>query len=132
MKLTVDTNFLISSTQWDYSVAHKLLQKLIRKNIEIFTTKDILEEFADVLKRDFQYNNGEVENIISKVMQFAKIIITENKVNVVKEDPDDDKVIECAIDSESKYIITYDKHLLKIGEYEEIKIIRSEEAMLIL
>jgi len=59
MKITVDTNFLISSTQWNYSVAHKLLQKLIRKDINIFTTKDILEEFADVLKRDFQYQKND-------------------------------------------------------------------------
>ena len=131
MKITVDTNFLVSSTQWDYSVAHKLLQKLIRKNFKIFTTKDILEEFANVLNRDFQYNRSEIENIISKVMQFATIIIPRNKVQVVKDDPDDDKVIECALESESKCIITYDKHLLKIGEYEGIKIIKPEEAAMI-
>jgi len=65
MKIAVDTNFLmsemqtflsilktselvflISATQWDYSVSNKLLQKLIRNNAEIFTTKEILEEFA--------------------------------------------------------------------------------------
>jgi len=34
MKITVDTNFLISATQWNYSAAHKLLLKLIEKNIQ--------------------------------------------------------------------------------------------------
>jgi len=45
MKIVVDTNFLVSATQWDYSVSHKLLQKLIRNDTEIFTTREILDEF---------------------------------------------------------------------------------------
>ncbi|MFH1212430.1 MAG: putative toxin-antitoxin system toxin component, PIN family [Candidatus Woesearchaeota archaeon] len=131
MKITVDTNFLISATQWDYSVAHKLLQNMIRNNFEIFTTKQILGEFADVLKRDFRYKQEEVENIISKVMQFAAIMIPKIRVQIVEDDPDDDKVIECALESKSEYIITYDKHLLKIGKHEGIKIIKPEEAAVI-
>ncbi|MEK6913289.1 MAG: hypothetical protein AABW47_01305 [Nanoarchaeota archaeon] len=51
MKIVADTNFLISSTQWDYSVSHKLLLKLIRENDIIFSTKEILDEFVEVLKK---------------------------------------------------------------------------------
>ena len=42
MKITVDTNFFVSATQWDNSVSHKLLLKLLKTNTEIFTTKEIL------------------------------------------------------------------------------------------
>ena len=42
MKVTVDTNFLISATQWDYSVAHKILKNFILSDAEIFTTQDDL------------------------------------------------------------------------------------------
>ena len=45
MKVTIDTNFLISSTQWDYSVAHKLLQKLIRKDIELIRRRITENEY---------------------------------------------------------------------------------------
>lgn len=47
---------------------------------------------------------------------------------MMKDDPDDDKIIECALESNSKYIITYDKYLLNIQEYPGIRIIRPEEA----
>ena len=46
MRITLDTNFLVSATQWDYSVAHKLLLKLIGLNVQIFTTKDVFQEFS--------------------------------------------------------------------------------------
>jgi len=127
MKVTVDTNFLISSTQWDYSVAHKLLIKLIKRNIEIYSTKDILGEFSKVLKRDFKYDSEEVSNIVEKILSFIKLVIPQDRINFVKEDPEDNKIIECAIESNSDYIITYDKHLLKLKKYKKIKILKPEE-----
>ena len=127
MKVTVDTNFLISATQWDYSVAHKLLKKLILSDAEIFTTQDILDETAEVLERDFEYNKNEVKNIIGKILLFAKQIKPKQKIDVIKDDPDDNKIIACAIESSSEYVITYDKHLLKLKEYKGIKIITPEE-----
>ena len=129
MKVTVDTNFFISATQWDYSVAHKLLKKLILSDAEIFTTQDILDETMEVLERDFEYSKNEAKNIIEKILLFAKLIGPKQKVEIIKDDPDDNKVIECAIESSSDYIITYDKHLLKLEDYKGIKIIRAEEIL---
>ena len=127
MKVTVDTNFLISATQWDYSVAHRLLKKLILSDAEISTTQDILDETAEVFERDFEYNKDEIKNIIKKILLFTKLVEPKQKVDVIKDDPDDNKVIACAIESSSEYIITYDKHLLKLKEYKGIKIITPEE-----
>ena len=129
MKITVDTNFLISATQWDYSVAHKLLKKFILSDVKIFTTQDILDETVEVLERDFEYSKKEAENIIEKILHFAKLIEPKQKVDVIKDDPDDNKVVECAIESSSDYIITYDKHLLKLKEYKGIKISKPEEIL---
>ncbi|MBI4452607.1 putative toxin-antitoxin system toxin component, PIN family [Candidatus Woesearchaeota archaeon] len=132
MKVTVDTNFLISATQWDYSVAHKLSKKLILSDAEIFTTQDILDETIEVLERDFEYSKNEAKNIIEKILLFAKLIEPKQKINVIKDDPDDNKVIECAIESSSDCIITYDNHLLKLKEHKGIKIVKPEEILKII
>lgn len=129
MKIAVDTNFLVSATQWDYSVSHKLLQKLIRNNAEIFTTKEILDEFAEVLKRDFLYTEEEVQNLLQVVLQFLTLVTPSKKIDIVKEDVDDNKIIECALESKAEYIVSYDKHLLKLKEYQGIKIVQPEEAL---
>src|SRR3989344_345515 len=132
MKIAIDTNFLVSATQWNYSVSHKLLQKLIRNNAEIFTTKEILEEFAEVLKRDFLYAKKEAQNLLEKVLQFLTLVNPKNKIDIVKEDADDNKIIECAVESKSEYILSYDKHLLKLKEFQGIKIVRPEEIFRVL
>ena len=63
---------------------------------------------------------------------FIKIVTPKDRIQLVKDDAEDNKIIECAIESSSSYIITYDKHLLNIKEYEGIKIIKPEEAMLLI
>jgi len=132
MKITVDTNFLISATQWDYSVANKLLEKLLINNYEIFTTKEILDEFEEILKRDFKYNNEEVKRIVDVLLQFLILIEPIRKITIVLDDPDDNKIIECALESKSDYIVSYDNHLLKIKEYKGIKIVKPEDLIKII
>ena len=132
MKVTVDTNFFISSTQWDYSIANRLLKKLLERGIEIFSTKEILEEFLGILQRDFKYNLQDAEKIIEKVMFFVILVEPFRKIRVVMDDIDDDKIIECAVESDSDYILTYDKHLLSLREFERIKILTPEEFLRLL
>lgn len=127
MKLVLDTNVLISATLWDNSVSHKLLIKLIENNVELFTTLEILNEYKKAVMRDFQYNEEEVDKIIEKLLSFMKLIETSGKIEIVKEDPDDNKILECAKDSYSKYILSYDNHLLKIKEFESIKILKPDD-----
>ncbi len=127
MKIVADTNFLVSATQWDYSVSHKLLLKLIKNDDIIFSTKEILDEFAEVLERDFLYNKEEIKNILEKVLQFITLTTPSKKVDVIKEDADDNKIIGCALECKADYIISYDKHLLNLKEYKGIKIVKPEE-----
>ncbi len=127
MRIAADTNFFISATQWDNSVAHKLLLTLIKTDAEIFTTKEILDEFGKVLQRDFEYNAKETAEIIKNVLCFATLVEPEEKLDIIKDDPDDNKILECASASQSEYVITYDKHLLNLKEFRGIKIVKPEE-----
>ena len=86
-----------------------------------------MEEFAEVIERDFLYAEDEVRILIELVLQFVILVNSNIKVDVVKDDPDDNKIIECAIESKAEYILSYDKHLLKIREFNGIKIITPEE-----
>ena len=132
MNVVLDTNVLISSTLWNDSVSQKLLFKLIHQDILICSSVEILKEYQNVLNRDFGYSNEEIMNIINRMILFIRIVTPKERIQLVKDDAEDNKIIECAIESSSSYIITYDKHLLNIKEYEGIKIIKPEEAMLLI
>ncbi len=129
MTVVFDTNVLISATLWDGSVAQKLLFRLISAGIKIFSSPEILSEYQKVLQKEFGYTADEVAHIMEKVMAFVSVVEPTVKVKVVKDDSEDDKIIECALASSSRHIISYDKHLLRLKEYGEINIIKPEEAL---
>ena len=128
-KVVFDTNVLISATLWDNSVAQKFLFRCIRENIQVFSSQEIIDEYKEILARDFDYKEQEIGEILERVLRFVTLVTPNKKVDVIKEDPDDNMIIECAIESKAEYIISYDKHLLKLKEFQGIKIVRPEEAL---
>ncbi|HLC84551.1 MAG TPA: putative toxin-antitoxin system toxin component, PIN family [Candidatus Nanoarchaeia archaeon] len=128
LRIVFDTNVLLSATLWDGSVAQKLLFGLIRQGATIYSSVEILAEYQKVLARDFEYSPGQISNTMTTVLRFLTLISAIGPVKIVHDDPDDDKIIECAIAGNAEAIITYDPHLLKLGKYRSILIIRPEEA----
>ncbi len=133
MKITLDTNILISATFWDGASA-KIIDRIENKKIDLILSKEIIEEYSEVLnykeiQNKIQNKNLEIKKSIGKVIALSEIVIPQKKFNIVKNDPDDNKIIECAVEGNVNYIITNDKHLLKLKEFRGIKIIKPEELL---
>lgn len=125
MKVVLDTNALISSTIWDGS-ANKTLRLLISKNAKFYSSKAILDEYEKVIRRDFPQLIGQLPKLMENIISFSILAEPSIRLDAVKEDPDDNRIIECAVASKAEFILTYDKHLLKLKEYENVKIFTPE------
>ena len=127
IRAVLDTNIFVSSIFWEKGNPHRVVELAIDKKIEIFTSVDILRELERVLKRDF----GEPDELIQRqtglVFEYTNVIVVGKKVNVVKADPDDNKILECAIACGADYIVTGDNHLLDIKEYKRVKIVNAQK-----
>ncbi len=131
MRITLDTNVLISSTFWE-GTSDKIMQKTEKKEFELILSKEILEEFAQVLQykeiqEKIKNKNLEMKRTLEKVTEIATIIEPKQRIKIIKEDQDDNKILECAKEGKSEFIITKDNHLLKLKQFEGIKIITPEE-----
>ncbi|MBI2142836.1 putative toxin-antitoxin system toxin component, PIN family [Candidatus Woesearchaeota archaeon] len=125
----LDTNVLLSSTLWDGSVAQKLLFKFLKSDAKLFSSEAIISEYKKVLKRDFEYSDDRIPAIVGKLLLFLNLVTPLEKVNIIKEDLDDNKILECALASSSDYLITYDKHLLNLRSFRNIRIMTPEHAL---
>jgi len=133
MKVTLDTNVLISATFW-YGASNKIIEKVENGEIVLVLSLDIIKEFSRVLnykeiQEKVKSKNLEIKYTLGKIINLSEIIQPKEKFNVVKEDPFDNKFLECAYEGKVKYLITKDKHLLKLKEFRNIKIITPEEAL---
>lgn len=64
---------------------------------------------------------------MAEILSFSQLIKIDNSLRFVNEDPDDDKVLECAVASGASYIVSGDHHLLELQSYSEIPIIRAAD-----
>ena len=131
MKITVDTNVLISATFW-YGDSFRILERVENKEIELILSHEIIKEYEEVLAYDeiqekIQAKQLTMKQTVQKIQTMATLVHPSEKINVITDDPDDNAVLECALERKVKYIITNDKHLLKLKEFREIKIITPSE-----
>lgn len=134
MKITLDTNVLISATFWEGD-SYKIIEKVERKEIELILSKDIIEEFAKVLdyreiKEKIKNKNLEMKRTIEKIISLSTIVDPIEKVDIIKEDLDDNKILECAKSGDVDFIVTNDNHLLKLNQFEKIRIVSPREFLM--
>lgn len=125
LKIVADTNILISAVI-TYGNEYEILKLAKLDKIKLIISYDILWEFEEVLKRQkFSFSGEQVKEILEQIESIAEIINPSIKLEVVKEDPDDDKVLEAAVEGKVNYVISGDEHLLKLKKYENVEIINS-------
>lgn len=124
LRVVLDTNIFVSSVFWK-GKPYNIVQLAFDDKIKVCVSLEILQELERVLRRNFQEENDFIKSQINLILEYAEVINVVSKINAVKEDPDDDKIIECAVDSKADYIVTGDPHLLNFKEFKGIKIVNA-------
>jgi putative PIN family toxin of toxin-antitoxin system len=89
--------------------------------INLTASKAILDEMADVLGRKFDWTEEDIAEGRRRIAALARTVIPSVQLNVVKEDPPDNRILECAVAAGSDYIVTGDRDLLRLRSYDSIK-----------
>ena len=91
---------------------------------------EIIEELVKTL-RSFKISMPEdmIEEWKSLILKNSILIEPSSKIDVIKNDIDDNKFIEVAVDGKADFIVSQDKHLLNLKEYNNIRIVNPEEAV---
>jgi uncharacterized protein len=131
MRIVVDTNILISGTYWTGN-SYKILKKVDEKEIELCISKEIVEEYHETLKSDYITDKVirkslSTNEVAIKIINNAVFIVPSSKINEIKEDPDDNMILECAVEGKAEIIVSQDRHLLNLKEFQGIKIFTPED-----
>lgn len=129
IKAVVDTNILISALITKRLSSPSQVYNFIKsENFLLVTSSTILEELEDVISREeivklHQKTPKQIKEILKEIVETSYIVPGLVSVEVVKEDPDDDKFLAAAIEGRADYVVSGDKPLLNIKEYHGIKIV---------
>jgi putative PIN family toxin of toxin-antitoxin system len=119
VKLVVDTNVLVAGL-----VADGLCRDILKRRLpacELFTSRALLDELAEKLKKKFSLDPGDLP-LLKIYAEEATVVKPKPLAKPVCRDSDDDEVLATAIAAEAEIILTGDKDLLVLKEFQGIKI----------
>ena len=124
-----DTNVLISGMIWG-GVPYDSIELAKRNKVIGITCTEILDEFEEKLTTKLNVSPSQTSEIITNLLGFFRTVKITNRLKGVTADPDDDKIIECAVVAGATHIVTGDrKHLLPLQSYQDILIVRAADLL---
>jgi uncharacterized protein len=120
-RVTADTNVIVSALMFGGKPL-AILDLAQAGDVELALSDAIMNEVLRILHDKFYRSPAQIEEIRSHLRAITTAVEPSEKLDVVKSDPDDNKILECAVAAGSEMVITGDDDLLRIGNFQGIKI----------
>lgn len=121
--LVLDSNVYISSVLFG-GKPRQIVEAALAGKIRLAISSSILEEIEGVLRgKKFKFPATAAREIVSEISSLAEIFEPVEKISRIKEDPADDRILECALAAGADAIISGDSHLLALEAFRGIAIL---------
>lgn len=120
MKIVLDTNVLINGFKDEYSYEKKIIDAVIAGEIEAYANRQTFRE--NRLLSNEVISSPDYEQELNKFFSQLNYVINRRQIRIV-EDPEDNKILESAVEAKADYLITSDNALLKLKNYQNVEIV---------
>ena len=120
MKVVLDTNVLINGFKDEYSYEKKIIDAVIAGEIEAYANRQTLRE--NKLIANQLIDNDDYRRDLDSLFAQINWVVNRRQIHAVA-DPEDNKILESAVEAEADFLITSDNELLRLEEYQDVKII---------
>jgi putative PIN family toxin of toxin-antitoxin system len=122
MRVVADTNVFISALIFG-GLPGSFLDLALSHGFTLVASRALLDELDEKLRGKFAVSERDAQAIRVKLEGNANLVDPNFELNAVSDDPDDNRVLECAVAGKADFIVSGDRHLLRIGCYEGIAIV---------
>jgi putative PIN family toxin of toxin-antitoxin system len=128
LRAVCDSNVLVSGFIAHAGTPYEIIAAWQRGVFVLLTSRAIIAEVTTVLGRPFfreqrHVSDEDIADIDDLMQSDAVVVDPSERLRAVATDPDDDRILECALSGEADYIISGDHHLLALGTYQDIPIV---------
>lgn len=129
MRVTLDTNVLVSAFISKRGQPADILDLVTTfEEITLVLSDEILKEFVEVMNREevrtrFGYNRIDISEFEGAIRGIAEIVKVESVFRAVEEVPEDDIVVNTAYDGKVDYIVSGDRHLVKLSRFKGVQVV---------
>lgn len=130
VRVVLDTNVIISGFLTPGN-SRNILALAAQRAIFVFSSPILEKELADVLRDKLKHGSATISHELLTYRELVhELVYPKVKLDIIPNDPVDNRILETAVEAKSDLIITGDKHLLTLGKYRHIKIIKPSDFLL--
>jgi uncharacterized protein len=93
----------------------------------LLASRSIIAEVARVLRDDFCWDDILIQRALRRIAQIGEVVAIRSRIDIITADPDDNRILECAVDGRANLIVSNDRHLLNLSSWAGIPIIAAPD-----
>lgn len=128
LKVVLDTNIILSSisSKSPYKI---IFDKIFSGEIDIYVTSDILLEYEEKIVQIFNKHLAEITIQSLDILDNVHFIETHFQFNLIQNDFDDNKFVDCAVTANVNYLVSNDKDfsVLKTIDFPQVNVLKIDE-----
>ena len=129
LRVVLDTNVYFSAFTHPQGPPFRIWQKAVSRSFILLASPAILREMAGVLREDLKWQETEIVAQLKLVARLAEIVSPKIRLQVIAEDPADDRILECALAGGADLIVSGDRHLRKLKSFRNIGIVQPSDLL---
>jgi len=127
VKVVLDTNVILSAILFG-GKPRQVLEAATSGQVTICISEKLISELEGVLHREkFGLDSRIVSSIVAELTSAAEVVQPTAHVSVIKDDPSDNDVIDCALQAKADCIVSGDRHLLELLRYGNVLILNPDD-----
>jgi putative PIN family toxin of toxin-antitoxin system len=125
LRVVVDTNAFISAFLHPERPIFQIVQQAAEGRYHLLISPVVVREVGRVLRETFGFEErARIHRLKTLTKAAGEIITPKITLDVIKDDPPDNRVLECAIEGRADLIVSGDRHLRRLKNYQGIPIVR--------
>jgi putative PIN family toxin of toxin-antitoxin system len=132
IRTVLDANVFVSALLSPRGFPSRILAAWRAERFHLVISPAILEEIGRVFQYPkialrHRWPEAKIRLFLEDLAHLAILTPGEHRLNVIAEDPSDNRYLECAVEGDAGYIVSGDQHLLRLATYQRIKILTPRE-----
>ena len=128
MRIVLDTNVAVSAAVSPKGPPAEIVRGWRAHSFTWVTSPPLLDELERTLLsprigRYLAWGEDEIAEFLAAVRQAAEVTSPTDRIDVIRDDPADNRVLEAAVSAQTDYIVSGDHHLLELKTYEGVQIV---------
>ncbi len=122
MKVVFDSNILIAALLFPGGRADAALRNIVDGTDDLLISRPIIQEVLAVLAKKFSRDKEELSRVAVVMGEMGTLVKPSSRLSVFRDEPDN-RILECAVEGQAEAIVTGDKAMLAVVEYEGIRML---------